>query len=184
MFLLGLGAKIAIIVSASIVGLWLLALLINLIFVYSFSSIFKKHKKMIPVILYTKYDNLKSIAKVLQQSGIDVDKRLVALLEDISPRDFEEPGSEQFTKAKNTLTYLKDELMFAASAHPELSGDDEFEQAKRNIADADTLYRNTVMMYNADVLGYNYWIRFLPCRFIFKMFKVKKKVIISQLICL
>lgn len=179
MFLMNLGLQITIIVIASIVGLWLLALIVNLIFVFSFSSIFKKHKKAIPVILFTKYDNLKTIINIYQQSGVAVDNKCIALLEDISLNDFSEPGSQQFEKSKNTLSYIKDELMFIASEHPDLNGDDEFNQAKRNITDSETLYRMTVMMYNADALGYNYWIRFLPCRFIFKIFRVKEKKTIS-----
>ena len=179
MFYLDLGVTIGIIIGSSIIGLWLLTLIVNLIFVSSFNSIFKKHKKAIPVILFTKCDSLKSIISILSQSGIDVDNRYVALVNDISFEDFIEPGSVQFEKSKNTLTYLKDELLSLASTHPELEGDEEFVQAKRNIVDSDTLYRTTVMMYNADVLGYNYWIRFLPCRFVFLIFKVKKKTTIS-----
>ena len=179
MFYLDLTPTIVIIVVSSIVGLWLLTLIVNLIFVSSFNSIFKKHKKAIPVILFTKCDSLKSIISILSQSGIDVDNRYVALVNDISFEDFVEPGSTQFEKSKNTLSYLRDELFALASLHPELEGDEEFAQAKKNIVDSDTLYRTTVMMYNADVLGYNYWTSFLPCRFVFKMFKVKKKTPIS-----
>lgn len=179
MFYLDVTSTVVIIVISSIVGLWLLTLIVNLIFVSSFSSIFKKHKKAIPVILYTKCDSLKSIISILSQSGIDVDNRYVALVNDISFEDFVEPGSVQFEKSKNTLTYLKDELSTIASTHPELDGDSEYMQAKKNIVDSEALYRNTVMMYNADVLGYNYWISFLPCRFVFKLFKVKKKTPIS-----
>ena len=179
MFLLSLGARIGIIIGISVVGLWVLALIIDLIFVTSFSSIFRKHKKALPVILYTKYEGLKTILNILQQSGMDVDNKYVALLGDISLNDLSEPGSQQFDKSRNVLSYINDELMFIASAHPELNGDDEFMQAKRNILDSDTLYRQTVMMYNADALGYNYWINFLPCRFIFKLFRVKEKKTIS-----
>lgn len=179
MFYLDLGAAIAIIVVGSILGLWVLTLIVNLIFVSSFSSIFKKHKKAIPVILYTKCDSLKEMISIFSQSGIDVDNRYIALINDISFEDFVEPGSEQFEKSKNTLSYLREELFSIASAHPDLEADEEFAQLKRSVIDSDTLYRTTVMMYNADVLGYNYWIRFLPCRFVFMMFKVKKKTTIS-----
>ena len=179
MLYISLGGWIALIVVLSIVGLWLLALIVNLIFVASFSSIFEKHKKAIPVIVYTKYDNLKTIISILNQSGIDIDNRYVALLNDLSTFDFNEPGSKEFVKAKNTLSYLAEELFNVASAHPDLEADEEYALAKRNVLDADTQYRTTVMMYNADVLGYNYWVRFLPCRFVFKMFKVKPKETIS-----
>ena len=69
--------------------------------------------------------------------------------------------------------------MFISNDHPELNSDMEFVQNKNNVNELDVQYRNNVIMYNADVLGYNYWIRFLPCRFIFQMFKIKKKEIIS-----
>ena len=179
MFLMNLGLQVTLIVVGAMLGLWIALLIVNLIFVGSFSTIFKRHKKALPVILITKHDNLKNVINILNQSGVDLDNRYIALLNDINENDFVEPGSAQFEKSKNTLSYLKDELFFIADQHPELNGDSEFKEAKQNIIESDTLYRNTVMMYNADVLGYNYWIRFLPCRFIFKLFRVKKKQIIS-----
>ena len=179
MFYLSLTERIILIVSLSIVGVWLLLLAVNLIFVGSFSSIFKKHREALPVILYTKMENLRSLIAILNQFGLDIDNRLVCILNDIGPNDFDNPGSEIFTKSVNTLSYLKDELLFLASQHPELSDDPDFSLVKQNLIDSDNHYRNTITMYNADVLGYNYWIRFLPCRFVFQILRVKKKEIIS-----
>ena len=179
MTLMSTGLRITLIVIAAIVGVWLLLLLVNLIFVASFSSIFKKHKRAVPVVLYTKYESLNNLVAIMKQAGIKVDNRLVAILGDISSNDFAEPGSQQFETAKNTLSYLRDELMFIANQHPELKDDFEFNQVKKNINDCDIQYRSTVAMYNADVLGYNYWISFLPCRFVFLIFRVKPKEIIS-----
>ena len=61
--------------------------------------------------------------------------------------------------------------MFVVNQHPDLTNDPEFVQVKNNIIESDSIYRNNVTMYNADVLGYNYWIRFFPCKFIFKLFR-------------
>ena len=179
MFYMSLGGRIALIATLSIVGVWILLLIVNLIFVGSFSSIFKKHKEAIPVILYTKMENIKALISILNQFGLDIDNRLVVILNDIGAHDFDNPGTPQFEKSVNTLSYLKDELFFLASQHPELGDDPDFMLVKQNLIDSDNHYRNTITMYNADVLGYNYWIRFLPCRFIFQIFRVKKKEIIS-----
>ena len=110
---------------------------------------------------------------------MDIDPKLVEKLNSISEKDFEEPGSAQYINANNTLSYLKDEVMFVANEHSDLVSSNEFNQAKKNVVEADALYRNNVTMYNADVLGYNYWITFLPCRFVFKTFRLKKKELIS-----
>ena len=171
--------RITLIVVGSILGTWILLLIVNLIFVGSYLTIFKKHKKAIVVILYTKLENMRKIFSILHQSGIDIDNRLGALLADVHEEDFNEPGSKAYDKSNNALSYLKDEVMFIVNQHPDLNGDPEFILAKSNVQEADNIYRNNVTMYNADVLGYNYWIRFFPCAFVFKLFKVKKKEIIS-----
>ncbi len=170
---------ILLIVIGGLITTWLLLLAINLIFVGSFSTIFKHHKKAIVVILYTKLENMKKLLSILNQSGVKYDAKISNILYNIDSNDFNEPGSEQFDKSKNALSYVKDEIMFITNENEELSLNPEFVTYKNNINDADTQYRNNVIMYNADVLGYNYWIRFLPCRFVFKMFKVKRKEIIS-----
>ena len=170
---------IILIVIASIIAIWVLLLIVNLIFVGFFNSVFKKHKKAMTVILYSKLENMEKLFAILKQSGIKIDARLTKLLSEINVEDFQEPNMDQFEKSKNTLSYLKDEIMFIANQNPDLNSNPDFIQAKNNVLESDAIYRSNVVMYNADVLGYNYWIRFLPCRFIFKMFKVKKKQIIS-----
>ena len=170
---------IPLIIVGSILGAWLLLLIVNLIFIGTYLHIFKKHKKALTVILYNKLENIKRIISTMKQSGVDVDNKLIALANDIVENDFLEPGSQQYNKSRDVLSYLKDELMFQANKHPELNEHSEFLLAKNYVAESDVAYRNNVTMYNADVLGYNYWIRFLPCRFVFMMFRVKKKEIIS-----
>ena len=171
---------IVLIVLGSLLALWVLLLIVNLIFVSSFNAIFKKHRKALTVILYTKYENMNRLFSVINQNGINYDNRLNALLSDIDVNTFNEPEKPEFEKSKNSLAYLKDEIMFVCNQNKELQEDLEFVQVKKNIEESDLMYRNNVTMYNADVLGYNYWINFLPCRFVFKMFKVKRKEIISQ----
>ena len=171
--------EIVIIVIASIVGLWLLLFFVDLIFVLGFFRIFNKHKKAIIVVLYTKLENMRKLFSVMKQSGIKIDDRLVKVLNEVNENDFSDPSSAEFDKSKNALSYLKDEIMFLANQYPDLNSNIDFIQAKNNISESDLIYRNNVTMYNADVLGYNYWISFVPCGFVFKLFKLKKKQIIS-----
>ena len=171
--------EIVIIVIASIVGLWLLLFFVDLIFVLGFFRIFNKHKKAIIVVLYTKLENMRKLFSVMKQSGIKIDDRLVNVLNEVNENDFDDPSSAKFDKSKNALSYLKDEIMFLANQNPDLNSNIDFIQAKNNISESDLIYRNNVTMYNADVLGYNYWISFGPCGFVFKLFKLKKKQIIS-----
>ena len=122
---------------------------------------------------------MRKLFSVMKQSGIKIDDRLVKVLNEVNENDFADPSSAEFDKSKNALSYLKDEIMFLANQNPDLNSNIDFIQAKNNISESDLIYRNNVTMYNADVLGYNYWISFVPCGFVFKLFKLKKKQIIS-----
>lgn len=166
-------------VVGGLIALWILLLIVNLIFFGFFRLLFKKHEKAMTVILYSKLENMEKLFAILKQSGIKIDERLTKVITEIHVEDFQKPNLDKFEKSKNSLSYLKDEVMFIANQHPDLNSNPDFIQAKNNVLESDAIYRSNVVMYNADVLGYNYWIRFLPCRFIFKMFKVKKKQIIS-----
>ncbi len=171
--------EITLIVLGSILGVWILLLIVDLIFVGSYSTLLKKHKKAMTLIMYTKLENMKRLYAIVKQSGVEIDNRIFALLSDIDLKDFDDPTSQAFEKSKNNLMYINDELLFLVNQHPEMKDNLEFIQTKKNIVESEIIFRNNVVMYNADTLGYNYWIRFLPCAFIFIILKVKKKDIIS-----
>jgi hypothetical protein len=82
-------------------------------------------------------------------------------------------------EARNDLTYLRNELVLLTNSTENLSKNLELKRAKDAIIEMDANYRTLVAMYNADVLGYNYWINFLPTKYIKYIFKLKEKQIIS-----
>ena len=92
---------IIIIVIASLIGIWILLLIVNLIFFGFFNSVFKKHKKAMTVILYSKFENMEKLFAILKQSGIKIDDRLIKMLNEINVEDFQEPNMEQYEKSKN-----------------------------------------------------------------------------------
>lgn len=161
-----------------LIALWVLLFVVDLIFVGSFFTIFKKHRGALSVILNTKLENIKKMHSLLRQFGIELDNNLLINLQDVHAEDLYNPESEGFEKARGILSYLKDELFFISSQHEELLEVKEFVFVKNNIIETDEKFRSNVSMYNADVLGYNYWISFWPCKFIFKLLKIKKKEII------
>ena len=71
---------IVLIVVASIIAIWVLLLIVNLIFFGFFNSVFKKHKKAMTVILYSKLENMEKLFAILKQSGIKIDDRLSKML--------------------------------------------------------------------------------------------------------
>lgn len=162
-----------------IILVWVAFLLVDLFFVLFFSTILKKHSKGMTVILNTKYENTKKLYELIQSYKVDINEKLLVELQNIDLNAFNQHDSEEAEKTRNILSYLKDEAMFVANKNKELLEKPDFQIAKNNVLELDVQYRSSIAMYNADVLGYNYWISFLPCRFVFKLFKKKKKNIIG-----
>ncbi len=155
-------------------GIYVLLLIINFIFVMSFRSIMKKHDRALSVLITTKIDNLFSLISFLEKNELNMDKNeeFKAKLTAISKPDAE---IELFVKNRNDLTYIYQSIISVVSKNSQLLNDSEYTFLKGNIDEIDRNLQFNVMAYNSDVLGYNYWIRFLPCRYIFLLLRVKEK---------
>lgn len=171
--------NITLTVITSIVITWFALLLINLLFFFFFRTILKKHSKAMTVILNTKYENTKKLFELMQTYEVEVEEKVLTALNSVDPKTFKNHDDKEAEETRAILAYLKDEANFIASRNKEKLDKADFQLAKANVLELDSQYRNNVVMYNADVLGYNYWITFLPCRFVFKIFRVKKKKIIG-----
>ena len=162
-----------------IVGIYLLLLVTNVIFVVSFYVIMKKHDRAINIILRSKYDGLKQMVKLLEKNEITISNEIKKLTEEIDEVLLEDLKVNVYEDIKKKLSYLKSLIYSAVEENEQIKQTDEFELIDDNISQLDNVYRTNVIMYNADVLGYNYWVRFLPCRYIWLIFRFKLKDLIS-----
>ena len=167
---------IAIIVISIILGLYLLTILVDVIFVLSFSSIMKKHDNAIKILINSKNDILRRIKERLEENNVYIDEELKNRISAISFHKNLQLESEGFTSMKNELSFVEGKLLSYAQ---EMKDDEMIIRLKSDLVQLNMAYRSNVIMYNADVLGYNYWIRFLPTRYIYLILKTKDKNLIS-----
>ena len=155
--------------------LYLLVLIVGITFVWSFASIMSHHSHDLTVMLTNKRDNLIKLSSLLVSSGIKLDKKKSDALRNFDLKRIEKHDGEDAKNARDELTSLSDYLLGIASDNQSLLNEEEYQLITSNIYELDKVYRHHVMMYNADVLGYNFWINFLPTRFIFKILRFKRK---------
>ena len=155
--------------------LFLLVLIVGVTFVWSFASIMSHHNHDITVILTNRRDNLVKLADLLNAAGIKIEKKKNDNLRNFDLKRIENQDGEDAKNARDELTSLQDYFLGLASDHQSELKEDEYQLIINNILELEKVYRHHVMMYNADVLGYNFWINFLPTRFIFKILKFKRK---------
>lgn len=173
------GYQVFLLVLGIIVGLYIILVIMDCIFITVFRRIFIKHNKALEVFLHYKYDNIKKLLDLLDKYNVRIGDKYLRMFEEIDTNSFSDQESQLCLEARTSLSMLRDELVYLAEQNETLSKHGEIRQAKNNITEMDSNYRNLIAMYNADVLGYNYWINFLPTRYIYKLFKVKNKQIIS-----
>ena len=171
--------NITLTILIGVAALWVLFLIIDLLFVGFFHHILKKHTKGMTVVMNAKYDNIKKIYGLFEKYEVPVDQKNLDALNNIDPASLSKHDTKEGEDTRNILSYLKDEANFTANKNKDILEKQDFKSAKTYINELDVQYRSNIAMYNADVLGYNYWISFLPCRFIFKLFRVKKKNLIA-----
>ena len=155
--------------------LYALVLIVGVTFVWSFASIMSHHNHDLTVILTNKRDNLIKLADLLNSSSIKIEKKKNDALRNFDLKRIENQDGEDAKNARDELTSLSDYFLGLAVDNQAALKHDEYQLISNNILELEKVYRHHIMMYNADVLGYNFWINFLPTRFIFKVLKFKRK---------
>ena len=153
---------------------YLLLLVVDISFVCSFSSIMKHHAHDLTVILTNKKDNFVKLINILASKGVKLDKSKVELLHNFDVKRIEAHDGEDAKKAREELTSIHEYLLLICS-QSDFEIDDEYQQVLAYINELEIVYRHHLMMYNADVLGYNFWISFFPTRYIYKILRFKPK---------
>ena len=155
--------------------IFLLIIIVDATFVASFSSIMKHHAHDLTVILTNKRDNLAKLVEFFLGNGIKLDKKKVENLQNFDTKRLEIKDNDDSKAAREELTSLNDYLLSVYEQNDIKDEQGECRKIIDNIYELEKVYRQHLMMYNADVLGYNFWIEFFPTRFIYIILRFKKK---------
>ena len=154
---------------------YLLIVIVDVSFVCSFSSIMRHHAHDLTVILTNKRDNLIRLVELINKNGVKLDKAKVESLNKFDLKRIENHDGEDARLVREELTSLNEYFLSLCGANTFKEDDEEIQRVLANINELEKVYRHHLMMYNADVLGYNFWISFFPTRFIYLILKFKPK---------
>lgn len=166
------------IVFMSILIVYVSGFLINLAFVNVFLKKFNEHNRALSITLVQKHEMINFLLKLITKSGVEIDSKLIQTLEDIDIKDYDKIGSDKFEAARNSLALLKQELLGISKGIDTLLKNSEYKNIVSSLTMIDDQIRYLIVSYNADVIGYNYWINFRPYVYIFILNGVQKKEII------
>jgi len=164
---------IAVLVISIIIAIYLMIIVVDIVFILIFRTIFKKHDIAVKITLMRVYDNVKTLIDILVDFKVPLSFKYIKMFQDINPKCFDCPTCKECRVARETFGVIKNEVKFVLNDNPDVAKHSEITLAINSIKETDLNLRSLVGMYNADVLGYNYWIHFLPTRWIWKKAKPK-----------
>ena len=162
-------------IAIAIAIIYVLIVIVTVSFVWSFASILSHHNHDLTVILTNKRDNLIKLSSLLSGAGIKLDKKILEGLHNFDLKRIENQDGEDAKNAREELTSFSEYLLSIDTINTNLNNQEEYIKTLENINELESVYRHHLLMYNADVLGYNFWINFFPTRFIFKILRFKSK---------
>ena len=135
----------------------------------------KKHDNAIRILIRSRIDTLNNLKKALVEKGLPLEKDPQTDVTSLSLKRSLAFENEEFVSIKSALSLAESKILSYITPDME---DECIIRLKEDLNQLNNAYRSNVIMYNADVLGYNYWIKFLPTRYIYLIFRKKEKGLI------
>lgn len=170
-----------IIVTMAIIlcGVYIAALIVFAYQMKQFDKRMERNLTAIDVLIVQKYDMLRLIGKMFVKFAIPVPPEFMLHVRPKFEETLVDINSEERAVIKSFLMRTAQSLFYYGELNEALAKHPEYVAIKENYAEIDRQYRQAVILYNADVLGYNYWSHLFWFRPVAKARKMSNKEIIS-----
>ncbi|MCH5171357.1 MAG: hypothetical protein J1F31_00785 [Erysipelotrichales bacterium] len=139
----------------------------------------EKRNHNVNILLAQKYDILILIARIFKKYNLEIPSEFE---EELSPKMEDSLRNLTLTERLTVKAYLmkaSQSLLYFAETNKNVKNDNEFKILKKSLLTIDVNYRKAISLYNADALGFNYWIHFPLFRPIAIVKRFKDKEILS-----
>lgn len=133
--------------------------------------------RSINVLVAQKFDMILALASYLEENNVEIPEEIKSSLDLNTEYNLKYVTTTERYSIKTLLTKSSQTLTFLAEKSS-ISQSEKFHEFKVYMSDIDNQYRKSIVLYNSDVSGYNYWINFFLFRLFSKMFGLKTKDII------
>ncbi len=171
--------QIFLLIVAIIAAVYLLSALAYFRIMKNFIRRINRRLDAIDVLLAQKYEVLRLVGKLFKKYKVSLPSEFE---DDLAPhfdeRLKEVTGTER-TTIRSYLLKATQAVLFYGEQSKKLAADTEFIGLKKPLVEVDDDYRKAVANYNADVLGYNYWISVILWRWVARLARFHPKDVIA-----
>jgi len=167
------------IVFASILALYVVFFLVDVIFVLVFKTTLKNKARSIFIALNQKYESISALIALYKKNGVEIDEQIIDQFNSIDTKNLYKTASKEFKDEIDKLNVLKMTLVSISNKNENIGKHNEFISLVEIINNLDSQIRGFFAKYNSAVLGYNYWINFGPFAPIFRLSKINNRELIA-----
>ena len=164
--------NIVILITLGLLAIYLLGFGFVLFLVCSYSSKMKKDNRAIRVAMSTKLDILRKCQGVMESTKIKMSEECYKKLRYLDTEDFLQVQTEDFDNSRADLAFVENEIRGYVTTKRKLLKNEDAEILRLLLNDINDALKTSIVNYNTDLLGYNYWVKYPLYRWIFKIFKV------------
>ena len=165
--------NIVILILLGLLALYLIGFGFVIFLVSSYRSKMRKDNRAIRVAMSTKLDILRKCQAVMESNKIKMSDECYKKLRYLDTEDFLQVQTEDFDNSRADLNFVENEIRGYVTTKRKLLKNDEAEILRLLLNDINDSLKTSIVAYNSDVLGYNYWVKYPLYRLIFKLFKAK-----------
>ncbi len=165
-------------IAAGLIGLWLIALIVSVIFINIFRRRINNESSTINLLLVQRYEMMTDLIKFAEYNNVNIpkeEKKSIALLERIN--DFQK--LEKSDRDSRVLSFVHASYnIISICDRSELKNLEEYADKMVEFNDVEETYRQKSALYNSDIIGYNYWVSVLTLKTLFRILRIKTKDLI------
>lgn len=157
---------------------YLLFFFIVLIFIFNFSKRLKKRREALRLLLAQRKDITLALYRKIGEQNIKVPLAVQHKVSELSNKEIGLFNHYEIFEYGPELEKVSKIVFELADANKTLRKSEEYLQFVKELGELDEIKRQHIAIYNADINGYNYWIKLMSYRRILKRlgFHEKKRL--------
>ena len=142
--------------------------------IHTFSKQMKKRLRALDIMLSEKAVQLLSMKENYETLGVKFSDADKAALKDLKRLKFEKSTYESVCSNRASVDQAEKRLSYIALGNPSLKEDAINKTIRSTLEDLDRNFRRCCVLYNSDLVAYNYWITIPGTRLFVLIFRLKK----------
>ncbi len=172
-------ANILIYIGFGLIGLFIVAFITTIFFVAIFTRKIKNNSTTINLLLAQRYEVMMSFIKLAEKKKVKIpaeEKVAISYLERVA--DFQTLSKPDRDQRVLSFVHSSHNIISLCEHSPKLVNDERYSDILVEFNDIEETYRQKSAQYNADIIGYNYWVNVPIIKVFLRLFGKKNKDLI------